>query len=102
MCTRAVVCSVRSPHSTTHNHPTTHTHHTQPNTPQGYGDQRFVFEGVGGTIRYGPGDRPFAAAEARVSALVFIGRNLDRRALTKGFRCVLWVCVCVCILCVGG
>ena len=57
---------------------------------QGYGDQRFVFEGVGGTIRYGPGDRPFAPGEPRVSCLVLIGRGLDRRSLARGFRTCAW------------
>jgi G3E family GTPase len=34
----------------------------------------------------GKADRPWKDGEHRVSRMVFIGRNLDRAALTAGFR----------------
>jgi len=48
---------------------------------------RFVFQGVH-MLFDGREDRPWGA-EPRASDLVFIGRNLDREALTRGFeRCL--------------
>lgn len=55
---------------------------------QGYGNQRFVFQGVHETICYGPSDKPWGDSEPRINQIVFIGRKLDRKALMEGFR---WV-----------
>jgi G3E family GTPase len=41
------------------------------------GDTKFVFQGVHEQINFGPSDRSWAAGEARVSKMVFIGKNLD-------------------------
>lgn len=56
---------------------------------QGYGNQRFVFQGVHETICYGPSDKPWGDAEPRINQIVFIGRKLDRKALMEGFRWVV-------------
>lgn len=53
---------------------------------QGYGSQRFVFQGVHETICYGPSDKPWGDTEPRINQIVFIGRKLDRKALMEGFR----------------
>lgn len=55
-------------------------------TQQGYGNQRFVFQGVHETICYGPSDKPWGENEPRINQIVFIGRKLDRKALMEGFR----------------
>ena len=47
-------------------------------------DERFVFQGVHMLFDGKPGDA-WAPGEPRTSQLVFIGRNLDRAALTQGF-----------------
>jgi G3E family GTPase len=47
-------------------------------------EQRFVFQGVHMLFDGKPGS-PWQAGEARTNQLVFIGRNLDRSALTEGF-----------------
>jgi len=50
--------------------------------------KRFVFQGVH-MLFEGQPDRPWRPDEPRKSQLVFIGRNLDREALTAGFlRCI--------------
>ena len=49
---------------------------------------RFVFQGVH-MLFEGKADRPWKADESRRSQLVFIGRNLDREQLNKGFRMCL-------------
>ncbi|MBS7540032.1 CobW family GTP-binding protein [Ancylobacter lacus] len=46
---------------------------------------RFVFQGVH-MILDGDHQRPWGADEARLSRIVFIGRQLDTAALEKGFR----------------
>lgn len=46
---------------------------------------RYVFQGVHMLLDSQP-DRPWAADEPRSSKLVFIGRNLDRDALTAGIE----------------
>ncbi|KAF8072590.1 Cbwd1 [Scenedesmus sp. PABB004] len=56
----------------------------------GYGNQRFVFQGVHETICYGPSDKPWADNETRINQIVFIGRRLDRKALMEGFRTCVW------------
>lgn len=43
----------------------------------GQGDVKFVFQGVHEQINFGPADKPWAKDEARVSKMVFIGKNLD-------------------------
>jgi hypothetical protein len=57
-----------------------------PSWLQGYGNQRFVFQGVHETICYGPSDKPWADNEPRINQIVFIGRKLDRKALMEGFK----------------
>jgi G3E family GTPase len=47
--------------------------------------RRFVFQGVHMQFEGKP-DRLWKDDEERRSAIVFIGRNLDRQALTDGFR----------------
>jgi G3E family GTPase len=53
---------------------------------QGYGNRKFVFQGVHETICYGPSDRPWTEDEPRINQIVFIGKDLDRKALMNGFR----------------
>ncbi len=50
-------------------------------------DKRFVFQGVHMLCQGGP-DRPWGE-EARHNRLIFIGRNLDRKALQEGFSACL-------------
>ncbi|MFE6685721.1 CobW family GTP-binding protein [Streptomyces sp. NPDC057743] len=51
-------------------------------------DRRYVFQGVH-MLFVGENGAPWRDGEARRNRLVFIGRNLDREALTHGFaRCV--------------
>jgi G3E family GTPase len=50
-------------------------------------DQRFIFQGVH-MLMDGRADRPWGA-EPRQNALIFIGRNLDRRELNEGFKACL-------------
>lgn len=45
-----------------------------------------MFQGVHETICYGPSDKPWGENEPRINQIVFIGRNLDRKALMEGFR----------------
>lgn len=47
-------------------------------------DRRFVFQGIH-MLFDGQLDRPWKENEPRQSRIVFIGRNLDREALTNGF-----------------
>lgn len=49
---------------------------------------RFVFQGVH-MLFDGQPDRPWRADEPRLSQMIFIGRHLDRAALTAGFRACL-------------
>jgi G3E family GTPase len=49
--------------------------------------RRFVFQGVH-MLFDGQADRPWGA-EPRTNKLIFIGRNLDRKALNEGFRACL-------------
>jgi G3E family GTPase len=51
-------------------------------------EQRFVFQGVH-MLFGGKPDRPWRPGEERLNQLVFIGRNLDREALTRGFTACL-------------
>jgi G3E family GTPase len=52
-------------------------------------DKRFIFQGVHMVMDMQPGT-PWRAGEPRRSKLVFIGRDLDRELLTKGFKlCVV-------------
>jgi len=57
----------------------------------GYGNYKFVFQGVHETICYGPCDKPWKDEESKMNQIVFIGRGLDRRALAEGFRTCIWV-----------
>jgi len=49
----------------------------------GQGDQKFVFQGVHEQIDFGPAQTQWQQGERRVSKIVFIGRNLDRKFLTE-------------------
>uniref|UniRef100_UPI000A3B3C9F CobW family GTP-binding protein n=1 Tax=Nitrospira cf. moscoviensis SBR1015 TaxID=96242 RepID=UPI000A3B3C9F len=51
-------------------------------------DHRFVFQGVH-MLFDGKADRAWKSGEVRNNQLVFIGKDLDRDALTKGFRSCL-------------
>ncbi|EFJ45918.1 hypothetical protein VOLCADRAFT_105795 [Volvox carteri f. nagariensis] len=57
----------------------------------GYGNTKFVFQGVHETICYGPAEQPWKPEEPRINQVVFIGRGLDRKALIEGFRTCVWV-----------
>jgi len=50
--------------------------------------KRFVFQGVH-MLFNGVADREWGVDEMRVSKMIFIGRNLDRKALNDGFRSCL-------------
>ena len=50
----------------------------------GQGDTKFVFQGVHEQINFGPAKDPWKEGEERVNKFVFIGKNLDRKELTKG------------------
>ncbi len=51
-------------------------------------DDRFIFQGVHMLLDIIP-DRPWGQNEKRINNLVFIGRNLNREELTKGFSSCL-------------
>lgn len=50
--------------------------------------KRFVFQGVH-MLFDGKPDREWEIGESKKNRLVFIGKNLDRQALTDGFRSCL-------------
>lgn len=50
--------------------------------------RRFVFQGVHMLLDSGA-DRPWGSTEPRMCKLIFIGRNLDREELLRGFRSCL-------------
>lgn len=52
---------------------------------------KFVFQGVHETVCFGPSTTGWSLDEEPVNQIVFIGRNLDRKALTEGFRSCVWV-----------
>lgn len=54
-----------------------------PRCPQGYGSQKFVFQGVHETICYGPAELPFRDEEEQANSIVFIGRGLNRRVRVR-------------------
>lgn len=49
----------------------------------GQADTKFVFQGVHEQINFGPAKNPWAEGEERINKFVFIGKNLDRKELTK-------------------
>ena len=49
----------------------------------GQGDTKFVFQGVHEQINFGPAKEPWKAGEERINKFVFIGKNLDKKVLTK-------------------
>lgn len=49
----------------------------------GQGDVKFVFQGVHEQINFGPAEKPWGKDEERINKFVFIGKNLDRKELTK-------------------
>jgi len=49
----------------------------------GQGDTKFVFQGVHEQINFGPAKEPWKAGEERINKFVFIGKNLDKKLLTK-------------------
>ncbi|EFN58314.1 hypothetical protein CHLNCDRAFT_142328 [Chlorella variabilis] len=52
---------------------------------------KFVFQGVHETICFGPAASGWQAGEEPINQIVFIGRDLDRKALAEGFRSCVWV-----------
>lgn len=58
---------------------------------KGQENVKFVFQGVHETVCFGPVSEGWGKNEDRLSQIVFIGRNLDREALTEGFRSCIWV-----------
>ena len=50
--------------------------------------EKFVFQGVHMVFEGRPSE-PWAEGEERVNKLIFIGRNLDKQALTDGFNAVM-------------
>ncbi|KAM7257402.1 hypothetical protein ACFE04_013143 [Oxalis oulophora] len=48
-------------------------------------DQRFVFQGVHDLFE-GSVDRPWESDEERINKIVFIGKNLDKEEIEKGFK----------------
>ncbi|CAN1176192.1 Zinc-regulated GTPase metalloprotein activator 1 [Linum perenne] len=48
-------------------------------------DERFVFQGVHDIFQGSP-DRPWGPEEARINKIVFIGKNLNKEEIEKGFR----------------
>jgi hypothetical protein len=58
---------------------------------KGQESTKFVFQGVHETVCFGPTAEGWADDEERFSQIVFIGKNLDREALTEGFRSCIWV-----------
>lgn len=50
---------------------------------QGQGNTKFVFQGVHEQINFGPAKEPWKEGEKRLNKFVFIGKNLDRKSLTK-------------------
>lgn len=67
----------------------THTH-TYALATQGYGNKKFVFQGVHETICYGPAEHAWEEGEEPVNQIVFIGKGLDRKVR---FFCSLCVSV---------
>ncbi|KAG9150917.1 hypothetical protein Leryth_003047 [Lithospermum erythrorhizon] len=51
-------------------------------------EERFVFQGVHDIFQGSP-DRPWQQEEPRINKIVFIGKNLDRTELEKGFKACL-------------
>jgi len=49
----------------------------------GQGDTKFVFQGVHEQINFGPAKSPWKEGEERINKFVFIGKNLDKKELTK-------------------
>ncbi|GMI49927.1 hypothetical protein ScalyP_jg4112 [Parmales sp. scaly parma] len=56
----------------------------------GQGNAKFVFQGVHEQINFGPAKNPWAEGEVRLNKFVFIGKNLDRAALTKSLMDCLY------------
>jgi G3E family GTPase len=57
----------------------------------GQGDTKFVFQGVHEQINFGPASTPWGQDEKRINKFVFIGKNLDRKELTKGLMECLYM-----------
>ncbi|XP_031482904.1 uncharacterized protein LOC116252640 [Nymphaea colorata] len=51
-------------------------------------NERFVFQGVHDIFQGSP-DRPWAPEEKRINKIVFIGKNLDAKAIEEGFTACL-------------
>jgi G3E family GTPase len=49
----------------------------------GQGNTKFVFQGVHEQINFGPAKEPWKDDEERINKFVFIGKNLDKKWLTK-------------------
>lgn len=57
----------------------------------GQGDTKFVFQGVHEQINFGPSKSPWGKDEERINKFVFIGKNLNRKELTKSLMECLYV-----------
>jgi len=57
----------------------------------GQGDTKFVFQGVHEQVNFGPAQLPWGKDEKRINKFVFIGKNLDRKELTKGLMECLYI-----------
>ncbi|GMH41180.1 hypothetical protein BSKO_09090 [Bryopsis sp. KO-2023] len=57
---------------------------------KGHDDTKFVFQGVHDKITYGPAKENWYEGEERINRVVFIGKNLNRKALTEAFRSCVW------------
>ncbi len=55
----------------------------------GQGDIKFIFQGVHEQMTFGPSLTAWAPGEKHINKMVFIGRNLDRDALQRGFTACL-------------
>lgn len=49
----------------------------------GQGNAKFVFQGVHEQINFGPASEPWGENEERINKFVFIGKDLNRKELTK-------------------
>ena len=62
-----------------------------PRALQGKEHRRIVFHGVHESVKYGAVDQAWSKTEENLNYIVFIGRNLNRKAIAEGFRSTVWV-----------
>ena len=56
----------------------------------GQGNTKFVFQGVHEQINFGPAREPWRDGEPKINKFVFIGKNLNRKELTRNLRDCLY------------